>query len=123
MFKEMIYEAYRKEAEILCDEQYRGYRFLVVSYGTYPCGYVELKEGQPYNGYEDYDEIDVDVHGGLTWAGKLSFIDGWFIGWDYAHYEDFCGYDDDRRGYKRWTTQEIIDECKNVIDQLINLGD
>lgn len=119
--KEMIYEAYRKEAEILCDKQYRGYRFLVVSYGTNPCGYVELKEGQKYYGCEDY-EFDVDVHGGLTWAGGLRFTDGWFIGWDYAHYNDFCGYDDDRRGYKRWTTQEIINEAKSVIDQLIDLG-
>lgn len=121
MIKEMIYEAYRKEADILYDGCYRDYRFLVVSYGTHPCGYVELKEGQKYYGFEVYDDIDVDVHGGLTWAGKLSFIDGWFIGWDYAHYEDFCGYDDEREGSKKWTTQEIIDECKHAIDQLIEL--
>lgn len=121
MIKEMIYEAYRKEADILYDGWYRDYRFLVVSYGTHPCGYVELKEGQKYYGCEVYDDIDVDVHGGFTWAGKLSFIDGWFIGWDYAHYEDFCGYDDDRGDSKKWTTQEIMDECKYVIDQLIEL--
>lgn len=121
MVKEMIYETYRKDGDILYDGWYRGYRFLVVSYGTHPCGYVELKEGQKYYGCEDY-EFDVYVHGGLTFTGKLSFIDGWFIGWDYAHFDDFSGYDIDWRDRKRWTTQEIINEAKSVIDQLIDLG-
>lgn len=48
---------------------------------------------------------------------------GWFIGWDYAHYCDFAGYElempiDVRTGGKKWTTSEIVNECKQVIDQI-----
>ena len=48
---------------------------------------------------------------------------GWFIGWDYAHIYDFAGYElempiDIRTNGKKWTTYEIINECKQVIDQI-----
>lgn len=48
---------------------------------------------------------------------------GWFIGWDYAHYSDFAGYELEMPVYmrtngKRWTTAEIVEECKQVIDQI-----
>lgn len=31
------------------------------------CGYVGVPPGHPYHG-KDYDDVDVDVHGGLTYA-------------------------------------------------------
>lgn len=54
------------------------------------CGYVGLPKGHKYEG-EDYDNIDVSVHGGLTYAGdgeKYPVEDerSW-IGFDCAH----CG--------------------------------
>ena len=50
-------------------------------------------------------------------------LNGWFIGWDYAHYNDYCGYDETlpiefKRGGKKWTTEEIQEEVYFVCRQL-----
>ena len=45
------------------------------------CGYVELPANHPDVG-SDYDDIDVQVHGGLTYAGGRVF------GFDCAHWND-----------------------------------
>ncbi len=42
-------------------------------------GYVKIPEGHPWHG-RDYDEIDVAVHGGLTYGNRS----GW-IGFDTLH--------------------------------------
>lgn len=62
-------------------------------------GYVRVPEDHPWYG-RDYDLIDdqVEVHGGLTFAGELSpdtyaarggsldgIPDGWYVGFDCAH--------------------------------------
>lgn len=50
------------------------------------CGYVRLPIGHKYWG-KGCDEIEVSVHGGLTFTGRAE--DGsWWIGFDCAHYED-----------------------------------
>lgn len=46
-------------------------------------------------------------------------IDGWFIGWDYAHYGDYAGYEEllppkIRVGGKKWSTQEIYQEIREA---------
>ena len=51
--------------------------------------------------------------------------ENWFIGWDYAHCGDYCGYEEYMPESiitygKKWTTEEIIEECKNAIDQIID---
>ena len=74
-----------------------------------------------------YEKIDIIVHGGLTYTrSSLATVDrtGWFIGWDYSHYGDFTGADmmfppELQFGGKQWTTEEIIDECLNVINQMV----
>lgn len=45
-------------------------------------GYAHIPVGHPWHGL-DYDEIDVRVHGGLT------FGDGEWIGFDTLHYGDY----------------------------------
>jgi len=51
-------------------------------------GYAEVKEGHPWFA-TDYNDIDIDVHQGLTFGGILE--DGLFyIGFDTAHYQDYC---------------------------------
>lgn len=49
------------------------------------CGYVLLPEGHPLYG-ADYDDVDFEVHGGLTFAGDLYGV--WALGFDCAHYMD-----------------------------------
>lgn len=55
------------------------------------CGYVAIPQGHPWHGV-DYDDIDADVHGGLTYASNhkpLHEPDGnWWIGFDCGHAPD-----------------------------------
>lgn len=59
------------------------------------CGYVGLPKGHRAFG-QDYDEIEVDVHGGLTYASHGMFeYDGprlWWVGFDCYHSGDFSSY-------------------------------
>ena len=129
--KEMEYGKDRR-IELLFNDKYKNYNYYVLNLGTHPTAYIEIpKEDKLYG--KGYDEIyymgcDIDVHGGLTYSdNELMGIssDNWFIGWDYAHCNDYCGYEEDMpesiRTYgKKWTTEEIIEECKNAIDQIID---
>jgi hypothetical protein len=63
------------------------------------CGYVGVPPGHPDHG-KDYDDVDVEVHGGLTYAapcseGVICHVpqegepdDVWWLGFDCAHYLD-----------------------------------
>lgn len=129
--KEMEYGKERK-LELLCKDKYNGYNYYILNLGTHPTAYIEITKGSKLYG-KSYDEIyemgcDIDVHGGLTYSrNELMGIESenWFIGWDYAHCNDYCGYEEDMPesiktyGYK-WTTEEIIKECKYVIEQIID---
>lgn len=64
------------------------------------CGYVGVAEGHPYFG-KHYDAVDVDVHGGLTYAhkcaGTICHVPAagepdhvWWFGFDCAHAWDLC---------------------------------
>ena len=126
MTKEMIYKPQMHEAEVLESNTYNGFNYTVVSYGTHPCCYVEIPQTHPlFKKHYDYDCCQkIDCHGGVTFTDFKDFGDGekWYIGWDYAHCNDYAGYYQaigHTGGYlKKWTTEEMIQECKNVIDQL-----
>jgi hypothetical protein len=52
------------------------------------CGYVQIPAGHPWHG-KDYDEIEADCHGGLTYSGEKK--EGlFFVGFDCAHSRDIC---------------------------------
>ena len=126
--KEMIYSATRiNPPERLADGEYKGFHFYVLTLGTHPCAYVDVTDSD-LNGTH-YTDINIECHCGLTYSRDyLRTVDkkGWFIGWDYAHYMDFAGYElaypsDLQSGGKHWTTEEIVVECKNVIEQIEGL--
>lgn len=87
-------------------------------------GYVLIPEGHPLHG-KPYDDIEVDVHGGLTfselvdedminhWGEKLlskEDIGGWLVGFDTAHYSDnMCN----------WPKEAVQAEANRLRDQLI----
>lgn len=119
---------------------YRGYTYFVVfqERGGWRCGYVRIPEDHVLCEM-DYDDVNVNCHGGLTFSGKLKDISGWLIGFDCAHFGD--GYDfeklklymkpEDYAIYEKlniplwsgahiWTTEEVEEECKSMIDQIIN---
>lgn len=118
--KEMIYKENFNDPERLAEGTYRGLDFYVLSIGCHPCAYVDVGETELADIY--YSDIDIECHYGLTYSRDyLHTVDkkSWFIGWDYAHYSDYSGYMGFAPELKKWTTQEMIDECKSVIDQIV----
>lgn len=124
--KEMIYEKDSK-CEVLFDGEYKNHKFAILNLGTHPTAYVEDKVG--LTGYEDFRLDGVSVHGGFTfhdtgyWGDESEKIS--WLGWDYGHYGDFMGYySPDKPFYyssKQWTTAEIYEEVKGVIEQIIEV--
>jgi hypothetical protein len=59
--------------------------------GGIRCGYVRVPPTHPLHG-KSYDDTDVNVHGGLTFAQKEPCTHedgtGWWFGFDCAHYGD-----------------------------------
>ena len=131
--KEMVYQKDRK-TEILYHGFYKDYEFYILNLGTHPTAYVNVINNNLLV-MKDYDEIDIDVHGGLTYSQDCLYINderekvkGWFIGWDYAHYDDYDGYEinlpKELSTYgKKWTTEEIFEDVKDVIDQCVDYKD
>lgn len=121
--KEMIY--YKKQrCELLACGICFGYKYYVLNLGIHPTAYVEIPQNSK-NYKKNYHDIVIFVHGGLTYSEKyLNFenqtLEGWFIGWDYAHYDDYNGALDDliKDNRKKWTTKEIIADVFSVCKQL-----
>lgn len=109
--------------------------------GGHLCGYVGVPKDHPYHGkHYDADGIDVDVHGGLTFASACSHGDEastvchrvedgeddnvWWLGFDTAHLGDLSpGYAtfqrglDDGSSYRDFTY--VQRECERLAKQLI----
>lgn len=117
---EMVYTQRRQEASRLTDGEYRGYHYYVLSFGTHPCAYVDI-------GDTNVVESAIECHGGVTYSHEyLATVEhkSWFIGWDYAHCYDYSGdIPELTRHCKKWTTAEIVGECKSVIDQICSKGE
>ena len=128
---------YTKEINKNClhEEDYKGYKIIILSLGTHPCGYIGIKDKKNNLYKKSYNELgDMEfygnVNGGFTYSsfGVCGFHpDYWFLGWDYAHSGDFNGYNlgdeilECRKNDKKWTTEEILDEAKKQIDEIKEL--
>lgn len=96
------------------------------------CGYVRVPPGHAWHGLI-YDEIEVDVHGGLTFAEiePCTHEDGtgYWIGFDCAHFGDshFPPGDPDIARYNLgclssghyWTLPEVKAETQRLADQVL----
>lgn len=120
--REMEYVNTRVKPYRLADGTYKGFPYYVLSLGAHPCAYVDVSDIPE-------DELDTNCilcHGGITYSDeRLATVDkkGWFIGWDYANCYDYTGMVPDcyAGSLKRWTTREIVEECKKAIDQIVEL--
>ena len=119
IYKQMEYQTRLPGYETLAEGKDGGYEWKVLSLGTHPCGYVSIPKNHPFYGKSYWDiEDQIEVHGGLTFSGKLHGFEGLWFGWDYMHAGDYTympiyvSITD-----KRWTTQEVVDECLRVIEQ------
>lgn len=116
--KEMIYNREQRKAEILEQGEYKGHKFVILSLGSHPTAYVENKI-KAVN-YDDEHLNDIEVHGGFTYCREAYWNkadDTNYLGWDYTHYNDYNAFIPEVGG-KRYTTEEIFEEVKHVIDQL-----
>ena len=138
----MIEMEYSKDRifKILANGKYKGYVYWILNLGTHPTAYVEVPRGHEL-WFNDYDECPVECpvecHYGLTYSENYLHDCNhgeWTIGWDYAHADDFTGYDlrfsalmpeceiemmkKRNETLKKWTTKEIFQEVKSVINQL-----
>lgn len=79
------------------------------------CGYVILPE--THLCYKmSYDDIPVEVHGGLTYSTELK--DGsWMIGFDCIHAGDRTEGDSEERGHF-WLLDEVVKETNRLAEQL-----
>lgn len=86
--------AVHRPGDVLAVGEHAGFEWNVVHNGRGSrCGYVKVTPGHPWFG-RNYDEIDADVHGGLTFsepdkpcaAGGPD--DGYWFGFDCAHHND-----------------------------------
>ena len=88
-------------------------------------GYVVIPKGHLLHGV-DYDEIEVDVHYGLTfgrYAEELDwdelkdvpqkYKDGWIVGFDTCHYQDTS---------KNWTKERVQEETNRLRRNLKKLS-
>ncbi|MDE2104647.1 MAG: hypothetical protein KGL39_45850 [Patescibacteria group bacterium] len=91
------------------------------------CGYVMIPEGHSYFCVH-YQELEdyYAVHGGLTFSGvKLPSGDGpegWWIGFDCAHCDDFeldVDDDDEYSFESRWTIEMVVKEVEHLAQQVI----
>lgn len=125
--KEMEYGKDRK-IEVLDTGYCLGFLYYILNLGTHPTAYIKIPKDHKYYG-KDMDEIDLDVHGGVTYGSEGLYIsenqniEGWFIGWDYSHYGDYLGYESIipkiyRINGKKWTTKEMYEEVRQACYQL-----
>lgn len=84
------------------------------------CGYVVLTKYNNFYGKE-YDDIPVQVHGGLTFSGE---VDGeWLIGFDCAHHGDItpgCGYEHLSYMGTYKDMNFVKSECESLAEQISN---
>lgn len=121
---QQLYDITVKKPERVADGFYRGFHFYVLTMGSHPCAYVDTR-------CSVFSTDAINCHGGITYKHfTLPTVPeiSEFIGWDYAHYNDFLAFNDrlakeygePYRAHK-YTLSEIVKECADVIDQIINL--
>lgn len=84
------------------------------------CGYVAVSRAHPLWGAAD-DEVDCDVHGGVTWSrdrlpAKPASADAdrpWWFGFDCAHAWDAPSFGGTLKG-----TDYVVTECERLAEQL-----
>ena len=125
--KQMEYGATWKE-ELLLAGKYNGFNYIIMSYGKHPCCYIEIpRKNKLYKKhYGEINSLGIEVHGDFTYSDFENFGFGfrkkYYIGWDYAHHGvDFSGLYLPCTVGKKWTTEELLEEIKLVIDQIAKI--
>jgi hypothetical protein len=83
--------AVKRPNDVLEKGEHIGHEYNIVhNRQGYRCGYIKVEPGHPWFG-KGYDDINANVHGGLTFAAADVACDqggadnGWWLGFDCAH--------------------------------------
>jgi len=116
---------------VLAKGTHAGLEWVIVNNGMgFRCGYVRLPKGHPWHG-KGYDDINPDVHGGLTFAepdepcDKPGDDNAYWIGFDCAHGGDArdpdlpseCHYLSPFSGGTVKTQEYVEAECRRLCEQ------
>lgn len=130
--------------------EYHGYPCVIIFQPIgHRCGYVGLSKDDKYFGMY-YEEIDIDCHGGLTYASDNLYDqldeNTWWIGFDCAHagdakdFESLRKYYPDERSMEMFKFWEDLDrkypddsvvrdlayverQCRYIVDQLCGIAE
>lgn len=127
-FEELAHLSAANESLTLFDGYENSVRCLI-RFGSGLCAYVGVPADHPLAGFA-YDDIPLEVHGGLTFANKWEDFPGWwFYGWDYSHSGDRSFHNvlrplpgfPPRKSEHGWTVPEVANELWNVTYQFEKL--
>lgn len=111
--------------ELIKKGKYKGYEYIIIWYINHPNAYIKIPEKHPFYGkFYGGILIDNEPHGDFTFSGvnldkDFGLMDGWYLGWDYAHAFDFQRFSDDFIiNGKKYSVDEISKECENTIDEI-----
>jgi hypothetical protein len=130
-----------KKAKLLAEGRHLGYRYVVISYMTHPCCYIQISDkNHPLYKKHYTNIVDLTTEGTLSYSRRYLRIpdeidpekfstdyNGWWIGWDYMRtgYHNFDIPEEQMSERQKeiasrhkWTTAELVDECFFVIFQL-----
>jgi len=92
-----------------------GLRCLIVRGQIGLCGYVHVPVGHSAE-RKWYDDVDVDVHGGLTFRKRVA--DGSWFGFDTMHAHDWLSTPLREHPGRVWTEENVIAETERLAEQL-----
>lgn len=111
--------------DVLATGSHLGFEWSIVHNTMgYRCGYVKVERGHPWFG-KGYDDIEAEVHGGLTFAeadkpcDKGGPDDGWWVGFDCAHGGDAPDPQLNQRGRR----DEVGSLCRLMSDMFHGYGE
>ena len=111
-----------------------GYRAAWIRDGVmgHLCGYVELPEQHPMSGTviryaagtRPDEHVPIDVHGGVTFSGRLAQQTTWWFGFDCCHGFDGTPLGRNRIGdYGTYRTAAYVEEqCEALAEQLASIA-
>ena len=116
----------KESGTILHDEFDGGVRFIVMRGPCSLCAYVGIPSEHPLAGF-DSDELTIDCHGGLTFAGEGDGENDkhrpkgfYWYGWDYGHLHDYVFFYDKEPNLaglddKKWLVEDVIKDSWGAI--------
>lgn len=101
-----------------------GFDWLVVHNTMgFRCGYIRIPFDHPWHG-KDWEDIDCEVHGGITFSCPDTEDDSWWIGFDCAHASDAADptlpQSEQLPGFRTGTirtTEYVENECQSLCQQ------